>query len=133
MERLEIKMILKEEIHDKPWGRERWLVQNEKYVSKILEIKKGEMFSLQYHRVKEETWHILKGSLRVTHGEDIFIATPGMTIHVPPGTIHRMEAIEDSEFLEVSTPEIEDVVRLEDKYGRPKEGYEWQEKKKEKK
>jgi len=108
---------------EKPWGREEIFAQTEAYLGKILEIRAGEALSLQYHERKEETLRVLDGSLVLIHGtdrEDLaereFVA--GEVFHLPPGTIHRMVAIEDCRLLEVSTAEIDDVVRLEDRYGR---------------
>ncbi len=121
-----LKNILNEKVYEKPWGRERWLNLNKHYCFKILEINKGEMFSLQYHEVKHETWFVNKGRIEVTLDERTFELLPGMIVEIPPGTIHRMHALEEASVFEVSTPEVEDVVRIEDKYGRPKKGYEWE-------
>ncbi|MFH0977707.1 MAG: cupin domain-containing protein [Candidatus Woesearchaeota archaeon] len=108
-------------IVDKPWGRELWLEVNPFYVLKILEVKKGCAFSLQYHREKHETWYFLEGSAEVVHGDSSIIATKGRIIVVPPHTIHRITAKEFTRFVEVSTPQLTDVVRLADDYGRPSE------------
>ena len=108
---------------DKPWGHERIWAKTERYVGKILHIRAGEALSLQYHRVKYETIMLLRGRLQLVYfadGEpprsrDLVVNEP---FHIAPGLRHRMIAIEDTEVLEVSTPEIDDVVRLEDRYGR---------------
>lgn len=108
---------------DKPWGHELIWAQTDRYVGKILHIKAGEALSLQYHRVKDETIMVLTGRLRFEHFAD---GEPAKTIelgprepfHVTPGLRHRMIAVEDTDVLEVSTTELDDVVRLEDRYGR---------------
>jgi mannose-6-phosphate isomerase len=108
---------------EKPWGYEVIWARTDRYVGKILHLRKGEALSLQYHRVKDETIRVLAGRLRletvvngdVPHGR---VLEPGDGAHIPPGTRHRMEALEDCEVVEVSTPELDDVVRLEDRYGR---------------
>lgn len=102
----------------KPWGREEWLVVGERIVMKKLFVSAGYRLSLQYHEHKEEAWLVISGRARVRHGETISVAGPGKVVHLPPRTIHRIEAIEDLEILEVSTPELDDVVRLEDDFGR---------------
>ena len=113
----------KSEKIDKPWGYEIIWARTERYVGKILHIRKGEALSFQYHRVKEETIRLLSGRLRLTaapadgpRAEHELL--PGDVFHVPPGLRHRFAAIEDCDVLEVSTPETDDVVRLEDRYGR---------------
>jgi len=110
---------------DKPWGYEIWWARTERYVGKILHVKKGQSLSLQYHNVKDETIRILSGKLLFeTRGKDEDGPLhpqemgPGDTFHITPGTIHRMTGLEDTDVLEVSTPELDDVVRLEDRYGR---------------
>ena len=105
-------------IVDKPWGREVWYAHNDLYAGKVLEVTAGHLLSLQLHEVKHETLFLQSGRMLFTRGEDVFEWTPGETIEIPPGTVHRMEAIEDSVILEVSTPQLDDVVRLEDRYGR---------------
>lgn len=111
-------MKLDKKIVDKPWGQEVWLVHNDKYALKILKINKGHRFSLQYHEVKDESWYITKGRLLMTYDKEKCEIHEGEVIHIPPKTIHRLEALEDSEFIEVSTPELEDVVRIDDDYDR---------------
>ena len=108
---------------DKPWGNELIWAETERYVGKILHIKKGCSLSLQYHRQKDETVMVLAGKMRFEHwreGEKPQFTDlgPREPFHVTPGMRHRMIAIEDCDVIEVSTPEIEDVVRLEDRYGR---------------
>ncbi len=108
---------------DKPWGHEIIWARTDRYVGKILYLNAGEALSFQYHRVKDETIRLLSGRLRFeTQGErgqrEVRVLEPGEGAHVPPGLRHRMEAIETCEILEVSTPELDDVVRLEDRYGR---------------
>jgi mannose-6-phosphate isomerase-like protein (cupin superfamily) len=108
---------------DKPWGYEiRWAITN-RYLGKILHINRGEALSLQYHERKDETILVFKGAIRFESGGDehrlgAVELRPGDSVHITPGTRHRMTALEDTDIFEVSTPEIEDVVRLEDRYGR---------------
>lgn len=108
---------------DKPWGHELVWAETDRYVGKILHVRAGERLSLQYHRVKDETVMLLSGRLVFEHfreGEapQSIELEPRQPFHIPPGLRHRMIAIEDADILEVSTPELDDVVRLEDKYGR---------------
>lgn len=107
---------------EKPWGWEIIWAHTPKYVGKILHIKRGHRLSRQYHQVKEETLRVLGGAMTLEVGpaESITALTmrAGDTFHVTPHTIHRMIAIEDTDVLEVSTSELDDVVRLEDSYGR---------------
>lgn len=105
-------------IVDKPWGREVWYAHTDRYAGKVLEVTQGQLLSLQKHRVKHETLFLWSGRMRLTLGEDVGEWLPGTGVDIPPGTVHRMEALEDSVILEVSTPELEDVIRLEDRYGR---------------
>ena len=109
---------LEPKIVSKPWGKELWYIVNEDYALKKLCINKGHRFSLQYHNEKEETWYILQGKLIVTYENEQYEATPGQCIHVPPKTIHRLESLDYSEIIEVSTIQLEDMVRLEDDYHR---------------
>ncbi len=108
---------------DKPWGYElRWAI-TERYAGKVLHIKKGEALSLQYHERKDEFQYLLRGAvdMEVGAGDGALTKrrmTAGDTLHITPGTRHRLTAVEDSDIFEVSTPEIDDVVRLEDRYGR---------------
>lgn len=102
----------------KPWGREEWLYVGDRVVMKRLVVRAGSRFSLQYHERKEEAWVFERGRARVRLGDTEGIVGPGDVIAVRPGTVHRVEALENVTFLEVSTPELEDVVRLEDDFGR---------------
>jgi mannose-6-phosphate isomerase-like protein (cupin superfamily) len=110
---------------DKPWGYEIWWARTDRYVGKILHVRKGESLSLQYHNVKDETIRIQSGRLLFetrAAGEEGELRRlelgPGDVFHITPGTLHRMTGLEDTDILEVSTPELDDVVRLEDRYGR---------------
>ncbi|HEY6548186.1 MAG TPA: cupin domain-containing protein [Vicinamibacteria bacterium] len=110
---------------EKPWGYEIWWARTDRYVGKILHINKGASLSLQYHEVKEETILVQSGRMLVeTKGKDEpgelrqIEMKPGDIFHVTPGTLHRMTGLEDCDLVEVSTPELHDVVRLEDRYGR---------------
>jgi len=107
----------------KPWGHEEIFAVTDHYAGKILVINAGESLSLQYHEHKEETIRVLEGELRFESGKDLETLkaetlNPGDVFHVPPFLIHRMAAITDCRLLEVSTPDLDDVVRLEDRYGR---------------
>jgi quercetin dioxygenase-like cupin family protein len=108
---------------DKPWGYElRWAI-TDRYLGKVLHINKGHALSLQYHRLKDEYQYVLKGAIDMELGGDDGKLTThrmraGDTLHITPGTRHRMTAVEDTDIFEVSTPEIDDVVRLDDRYGR---------------
>ncbi|HYS54818.1 MAG TPA: cupin domain-containing protein [Thermoanaerobaculia bacterium] len=106
----------------KPWGHELIFAKTGKYVGKILHINRGECLSLQYHEMKEETLFVVRGELKLTvevDGDRRELALrSGEAFHIPPRMIHRMEAVEDTDIAEVSTPELDDVVRLEDRYGR---------------
>jgi len=107
----------------KPWGYELIWAHTDRYVGKILHIEKGHALSYQYHREKEETIHLLRGSLQLEVAEAegprrVLVLAAGDSFHVPPGLRHRMVALETCDVLEASTPELDDVVRLEDRYGR---------------
>jgi mannose-6-phosphate isomerase-like protein (cupin superfamily) len=106
----------------KPWGYELIFAKTDRYVGKILHIAKGEMLSLQYHEMKEETLFVVDGELLLTVEYDgdrrEILLRKGEAFHIPPRLIHRMEALRDTDVAEVSTPELDDVVRLEDRYGR---------------
>jgi mannose-6-phosphate isomerase len=111
-------------IVQKPWGFELIYAVTEKYVGKVLHVKKGESLSLQYHNKKDETIHVQKGRIQFFTAispdaplQDR-ILEPGQSFHITPKLVHRMVALEDTDILEVSTPELDDVVRLEDRYGR---------------
>ena len=106
----------------KPWGYELIFAKTDRYVGKILHVNRGECLSLQYHNRKEETLYVLRGELKLTIESDgdrrELALRAGEAFHIPPLLIHRMEAVEDTDVAEVSTPELDDVVRLEDRYGR---------------
>ena len=109
---------------DKPWGHEIIWAQNELYVGKILHVKAGHALSVQYHNVKDETVYLLSGELRywvkldeAGDLEDQRLRA-GDAFRITPGTVHYMEAVTDCDVLEASTPHLDDIVRLEDRYGR---------------
>ncbi len=107
----------------KPWGYELIWAKTDRYAGKILHINSGHALSLQYHNVKEETLFVWSGRLLFEMGKvDAPLTTvelkAGEKIHVAPKTVHRMTAIEDCDLFEVSSPETDDVVRIEDRYGR---------------
>lgn len=111
----------------KPWGREVWFAHTENYAGKILEVKKGHRLSLQYHEKKTETQYLYKGKVKFVYGKNDnslqeIILNPGDKFDITPYTVHRVEALEDSEIFEVSTPELDDVVKLHDDYGRSGKG-----------
>jgi mannose-6-phosphate isomerase len=112
----------KDRVVSKPWGYELIWAHTERYVGKILHINKGESLSYQFHRVKDETVRLLNGLMEmdIESGEvkSRLVLKPGDCLHITPGMKHRMSALEDCDVLEVSTPELDDVVRLEDRYGR---------------
>ena len=108
---------------DKPWGHEFVWAETERYVGKILHVKAGERLSLQYHARKDETIMLLGGRMVLEHfaeGDQPIVSELAVRapFRIRPGLRHRMIALSDSDVVEVSTPELEDVVRLEDKYGR---------------
>ena|SRR3989338_1086761 len=103
---------------EKPWGYEIIFAHTPSYVGKVLFIKKGRRLSLQYHKKKDETIYLFKGALELLLGGEIHFLAPGDSFHIPPQVNHRLTAREDCWVYEVSTPEIDDVVRLEDDYGR---------------
>ena len=107
---------------EKPWGYEVHWAKTDRYVGKIIHINKGHALSLQYHNIKDETIYLLSGKLLfeidVNGTLEAREMAPGQSVHVTPKTIHRMTAVEDCDVLEASTPELTDVVRLEDRYGR---------------
>jgi mannose-6-phosphate isomerase-like protein (cupin superfamily) len=88
------------------------------YAGKILHINKGEKLSLQYHKKKHETMYISKGSCKVTIDDRTVLGNPGECFEIKPGTIHKIEAINETEIFEVSSPELDDVIRISDNYGR---------------
>ncbi len=108
---------------DKPWGHELIWAHTDRYVGKILHVKQGHLLSLQYHDHKDETLHLLRGRMKFLVGTDPEaleeeLVDEGWSYRITPGTIHRMEAVTDVDILEASTSELDDVVRLEDRYGR---------------
>lgn len=108
---------------EKPWGYELHWAVTDRYVGKILHVNRGEALSLQYHDRKDEYLCVIAGAIDVElGGSNGALAThrmhDGDTLHITPGTRHRMTAVEDTDIIEVSTPEIDDVIRLEDRYGR---------------
>jgi mannose-6-phosphate isomerase len=107
---------------EKPWGYELWWARTGRYVGKHIHVRKGHALSLQYHNQKDETIFVWAGRILFESKEgDTLVGRemgPGDAVHVTPGTVHRMTAIEDTDIMEVSTPEVDDVVRLEDRYGR---------------
>jgi mannose-6-phosphate isomerase len=107
----------------KPWGEELVFAHTARYAGKILRIRAGESLSLQFHERKDETIYLYQGSLRLLLPDDApsrseRTLSAGESQHLPPGTRHRLEALTDCVVFEVSTPELDDVVRLEDRYGR---------------
>ncbi len=112
---------------EKPWGHEIIWAHTDRYVGKILVVRAGEALSLQYHEHKDETLHLLEGELEFEVGTDPaglaeIDLEVGASIRLVPGTIHRIVARTDCRILEASTPELDDVVRIEDRYGRIPEG-----------
>ena len=108
---------------NKPWGHEEIFAETADYVGKILSIREGEALSLQYHQVKDETLRVLDGKLELVTGVDenhleSHCLEPGAVFHIAPGTLHRMVATTDCRLLEVSTNHLDDVIRLDDRYGR---------------
>ncbi len=109
---------------DKPWGYELIWAHAEEYVGKVLFVRAGQALSLQYHEKKDESWLVQSGRATVELGEldgplTPFEITAGDAFRYRPGTVHRVTAIEDTTILEVSTPQLGDIVRLDDRYGRP--------------
>jgi mannose-6-phosphate isomerase len=109
---------------DKPWGHELIWAHADAYVGKLLSVNAGHELSLQFHREKDESWYVLEGRAELelaAAGEKVTsreVVTPGAAFRISPGTVHRILALEDTVILEVSTPQLDDVVRLDDKYGR---------------
>lgn len=109
---------------EKPWGYELVWARADEYAGKLLSVNAGQALSLQFHKQKDESWYVLEGRAelefaapgeKATRSE---VVTPGSAFRITPGTIHRIRALEDTLVLEVSTPQLDDVVRLEDVYGR---------------
>jgi quercetin dioxygenase-like cupin family protein len=108
---------------DKPWGHEIWYAHTTQYAGKIIVVEAGHRLSLQYHEAKDETSYLLSGKLRLWQGDSAESLvereiSPGEAWRNTTGVVHTIEAIETATVLEVSTPELEDVVRLDDRYGR---------------
>lgn len=109
---------------EKPWGWELIWADSDAYVGKLLFVKAGHALSLQFHRVKDEAWYVTEGRAELEMGApgdaltESEVVGPGAAFRMPPGTVHRVKALEDTLILEVSTPHHDDVVRLEDDYGR---------------
>ena len=106
----------------KPWGEEILFAHTDRYAGKILRITRGESLSLQYHEKKDESFYVYEGSLKLILEENgrasETLLGPGDSRDLPAGTHHRMEAVTDCILFEVSTSELDDVVRLKDRYGR---------------
>lgn len=112
---------------EKPWGHELIWAETERYVGKILHIDAGEALSVQYHVEKDETIHVLSGRLQLSVGESVDALrdvelTVGEGFRIRPGIVHRMTALEETDVLEASTAHLDDLVRLEDRYGRTSDG-----------
>jgi len=107
---------------EKPWGYELIWAHTDKYVGKILHVNKGEKLSLQFHNLKDETIHLFYGKLKLEIEENgvmvIRTLMPGDSYRIPPKTKHRMDAEETCDIIEASTPELDDIVRIQDSYGR---------------
>jgi mannose-6-phosphate isomerase len=109
---------------EKPWGYELIWAKAEDYAGKLLFVRAGHALSLQFHRVKDESWYVLEGRAELQLGEagqavlSTEVVGPGVAFRFRPGTVHRIRALEDTTILEVSTPQLDDIVRLEDEYGR---------------
>jgi mannose-6-phosphate isomerase-like protein (cupin superfamily) len=109
---------------EKPWGHELIWAKAEEYAGKLLFVRAGQSLSLQFHREKDESWYVLEGRAELELGEvgqavlTTEVVGPGTAFRFRPGTVHRVSAVEDTTILEVSTPQLEDIVRLEDSYGR---------------
>lgn len=107
---------------EKPWGYELRFIRTDRYAGKVLFIKEGSQLSLQYHEKKDEAFYVQFGTMELVlgrpHEQQVIKIEAGESHHITPGTIHRFRAITDTVLFEVSTPELEDVVRIEDDYGR---------------
>lgn len=112
---------------EKPWGHEIVFARSETYCGKVIFVRAGEQLSLQFHRVKDETIYVHSGRIELEIGDpggplDTEVVGPGRSFRLRPGVVHRWKALEDSVVLEASTPDLDDVVRLEDNYGRAASG-----------
>jgi mannose-6-phosphate isomerase len=108
---------------EKPWGYEIWWAHTEHYAGKILHVDAGQRLSLQYHVMKDESCYLLSGKLLLVQGESVdslneTTVSAGHAWRNTPGSVHTIQAIEAADVLEVSTPQLDDVVRLVDNYGR---------------
>ncbi len=104
---------------DKPWGREIWIIDEEEYAGKILEINRGYKTSLHYHEKKKESMYVLEGKMRIVDDEgEQFILSEGETLTICCNETHSIEALEDLKIIEVSLPHLDDVKRIKDYYGR---------------
>ncbi|HEU4570449.1 MAG TPA: cupin domain-containing protein [Gemmatimonadales bacterium] len=107
---------------EKPWGHELIWARTDRYVGKVLHVKAGHALSVQFHRRKDETMHLLAGEMTFRWGTadrlEERVMRPGESVHIPAGMVHQIEAITDVDVLEASTPELDDLVRLQDRYGR---------------
>jgi mannose-6-phosphate isomerase len=109
---------------EKPWGWELIWAETEQYVGKILFVRAGQSLSLQFHNEKDEAWYVESGRATLELGDvgqailNTEVIAAGAAFHFAPGTVHRVTALEDTTIVEVSTPQLDDVVRLEDRYGR---------------
>ncbi len=114
--RVDVKVV------QKPWGYERIWAHSDRYVGKLLHINAGHELSVQYHNRKDETVHLLTGEIiyRVKRGEKMedMKLVAGESFRITPGTVHQMVAVTDCDVLEASTPDLDDVVRISDRYGR---------------
>jgi mannose-6-phosphate isomerase-like protein (cupin superfamily) len=109
---------------EKPWGWELIWADTDAYVGKILFVRAGQALSLQFHNEKDESWYVQSGRAQLELGDvgkavlNTEVIAAGASFRFRPGTVHRVTALEDTTILEVSTPHLDDVVRLEDRYGR---------------
>ena len=109
---------------EKPWGYELIWAHGDAYVGKVLFVRAGESLSLQFHRQKDESWLVQSGRAKLELGSagdavlKVEVVAAGATFRFRPGTVHRVTALADTTIIEVSTPHLDDVVRLEDSYGR---------------
>jgi len=105
-------------IVNKPWGYEKWIALEDKYCLKEIFMKAGFKSSLQYHKVKDETNYTLKGKGILTCDGQGYSMTRGMSFHIFPNSVHRVEAVTDLTMIEASTPEVDDIIRIQDDFSR---------------
>jgi mannose-6-phosphate isomerase-like protein (cupin superfamily) len=109
---------------EKPWGWELLWAHADTYVGKLLFVRADQSLSLQFHNEKDESWYVIEGRAKIEMGAPgdplpaSEVVGPGAAFRIRPGTVHRVAALEDTLILEVSTPHLDDIVRLEDRYGR---------------